>query len=593
MYKKIILIVIFLFGFSFSVFAESIKNYEVSIFLNKDASMDVIENIDYDFKANRYDIDYEDKQKHGIFRFIPNHFQVQGQEKLKGLRERKLEFSNLKVYVDGQKAKIAEENKHNNGNYFIKIGDKDIVLTGLHRYTIKYKVQGALRYFDDYDEIYWNAIGLDWKVAIDKAKVILSSDKIQFQNKACYQGKLGSKVPCDIQDNIFSATGRLNHNEGLTIAASFPKGSVQKVELWGWSIFGWIAILSGIMIFCISMLLILTKRYLNKFKFYAPIIPIYEPYKNYHPAVTGFLIDKKLDPQDITAGILSLAQKGIIEIERIEKDGVFWGKNIDYIFRLKKKLEEMEDELDMMFVLLIFGQAKDILYKTMKDVNIKSRFRDKLKSEVALSDFVDDAKKVYAQRKNIGLWVEDYANKNGIIEKLGSFNFIYWIFLGIFSVVAILIYLKFLMNPFWIMLSIYVFLFPLLFLFVLWKYRYTKQGWEAKNSLEGFKLFLEMTEKERIRLLNAPELNPKQFFEYLPYATAFGVEKKWKKQFKNITLAQPDWYKGNEALATGSIISDISHMSTIISSTIRTTSSGSSGGGSSGGGGGGGGGGSW
>jgi len=38
-------------------------------------------------------------------------------------------------------------------------------------------------------------------------------------------------------------------------------------------------------------------------------------------------------------------------------------------------------------------------------------------------------------------------------------------------------------------------------------------------------MFLEYTEKERIKFFNSPETNPQEFLDYLPYATAFGVEK--------------------------------------------------------------------
>jgi len=69
--------------------------------------------------------------------------------------ERKLKFSNLKIYQDGKLANIAELNKDDsNNNYFIKIGKKNKVISGIHEYIIKYKVDGSLRYFNDYDEIY-------------------------------------------------------------------------------------------------------------------------------------------------------------------------------------------------------------------------------------------------------------------------------------------------------------------------------------------------------------------------------------------------------------------------------------------------------
>ncbi len=94
-------------------------------------------------------------------------------------------------------------------------------------------------------------------------------------------------------------------------------------------------------------------------------------------------------------------------------------------------------------------------------------------------------------------------------------------------------------------------------------------------------------------MFNSPESNPQQFFEYLPYVIAFGVEKKWKKQFENITLENPDWYVHSGNISSDSISSDISNISDAINSTITSSTSSSSGGGSSGGGSGGGGGGSW
>ncbi len=581
--KKISILLFVFFGFFSFVFGEEIKNYEVNLFLNKDSSINVEEKIDYDF-GNNY--------KHGIYRFIPNHFQVKGQEKWNGLKERKLKFSDLEVYMDNQKKFPAEKNKNENGNYFIKIGDKDRLITGFHQYKIKYKVEGSLRYFDDYAEIYWNAIGLDWQKPIKKVKVVIKSDGIKFENKACYQGKLNSKEKCNINNNVFESNRVLLPHEGLAVSVSFPKEAVQKVEFWGWSNIGLFAIIFGIAISFIGGIIIFLRRYLNKFKPNKPIIPIYRPYKNYHPALTGYLIDKKFDPQDITAGILFLAQKGIIEIERVEEKGFLFGTNVDYIFRLKKNIEEVEDKLDQMFVRLIFTKTKnifssgDVVDILFKKANLNEEVEE-LNSEVKLSDFSNKSEDLYSQKKSIISWLEQYVKKNKLLES----SFALVILVGLIPILVLIIafFIHSDKSGFVIMILIPMFVFIAPFL----KSRYTKQGWEIKNSLDGFKMFLEMTEKERIEMLNAPELNPKEFFEYLPYAVAFGVEKKWKEQFKNITLPQPDWYVGQGPFVANSVLSDISTISSSITSTMKTSASGSSGGGFSGGGSGGGGGGSW
>ena len=119
------------------------------------------------------------------------------------------------------------------------------------------------------------------------------------------------------------------------------------------------------------------------------------------------------------------------------------------------------------------------------------------------------------------------------------------------------------------------------------------KGYEALNHLEGFKLFLTVTDKERFEFHNAPAKSPQLFMEYLPYAIALGVEKEWAKVFSDITIPQPDWYSGGSvaAFSATDFTSDISAFSSSFSSSSGT--SGSSGGGGVGGGGGGGGGGSW
>ncbi|MGB0925267.1 MAG: DUF2207 domain-containing protein, partial [Minisyncoccia bacterium] len=59
------------------------------------------------------------------------------------------------------------------------------------------KVDGSIRYFDEYDEIYWNAIGLDWNVPIKNANIVLTSHEIPFGQYSCYVGELSSQQKCN------------------------------------------------------------------------------------------------------------------------------------------------------------------------------------------------------------------------------------------------------------------------------------------------------------------------------------------------------------------------------------------------------------
>jgi uncharacterized membrane protein len=115
-------------------------------------------------------------------------------------------------------------------------------------------------------------------------------------------------------------------------------------------------------------------------------------------------------------------------------------------------------------------------------------------------------------------------------------------------------------------------------------------------SRSGFEEFLRRVEAEHLKkvIIGHPEL----FDRYLPFAMAFGVEKKWAKAFEGIYTEPPSWYVGSNvtSFSVGRLSSSLADLSskagsTMTSSPRSSSGSGFGGGGSSGGGGGGGGGG--
>jgi uncharacterized membrane protein len=127
--------------------------------------------------------------------------------------------------------------------------------------------------------------------------------------------------------------------------------------------------------------------------------------------------------------------------------------------------------------------------------------------------------------------------------------------------------------------------------------RRTATGYAVLRHAEGFRRFIDESEKERARFAERKNL----FSEYLPYAVVFGATKKWANAFAGLDDQPPDtssWYVGAHVFSyvsfSGAIDSfSVSSAGTLTSSPSSSGSSGFSGGGFSGGGGGGGGGGSW
>lgn len=134
----------------------------------------------------------------------------------------------------------------------------------------------------------------------------------------------------------------------------------------------------------------------------------------------------------------------------------------------------------------------------------------------------------------------------------------------------------------------------------------TEPGRAAKDHLEGLRVYIELAEADRLRMLQSPDgalrdaesvlkLNER----LLPYAVLFGLERDWSRVLAAEYAergAEPEWYAGRSAFDAAVFSAGVGSFATASStswsgSSSSSSSSGSGGGGSSGGGGGGGGGG--
>src|SRR5690606_3364495 len=59
----------------------------------------------------------------------------------------------------------------------------------------------------------------------------------------------------------------------------------------------------------------------------------------------------------------------------------------------------------------------------------------------------------------------------------------------------------------------------------------TIQGRKVMDQIDGFKLYLETAEKNRLNIVGAPPMTIERFERILPYAIALGVEKPWSEHF--------------------------------------------------------------
>lgn len=542
--------------------AERISSFSGAIIINNDAAVQVVETITYDFEGSH---------RHGIYRDIP----------LRSSDGSYLEIKNVSV-VDENGSPYQNKVSTDTSGLHIKIGDPDNFVSGIKTYKISYLVKNALVSFDDYDELYWNVTGNDWNVPIDRVSTTISSP--QVVQSFCYQGPYGSKTPCDTK---YKTTDLGNH-EGMTIAVGFQKGIVFGIARKGGQtneVYGPVpnSANSGfyqVVILIVGMLSLAGTFYYwwknRDPKSQLPIVAWYESPNGLPPMVMGTLIDKKTDLQDITGQIISLASRGYVSLTRIEEKVLKIFTNVDYDFSVTKNTTDVDFEGDKKVLELLFGSTNP-----------------EMGTHILMSQLSNDSKmRIQSVLREAQVVTRDFLKADGYLEQSKK---PWWTYI-VGAVFIVLVYgaIK-LMN---VTDSFSLLLVPIGaicgFIWLSTKTKYTQRGVDVRQQVLGFKTFLSVTDKERFEFHNAPEKNPTQFMEFLPYAIALGVEKKWAQQFEGMMIPSPTWYHSNTASFVAlDFASHMRIMNESLNSAATPASSGSGGGGSSGGGSGGGGGGSW
>jgi len=541
--------------------AEVIRDFSAEYIVQDDASVKVVETITYDFESSN---------KHGIFRTLKkNH----PQPSTEWYKARFVEIDNVSVSRNDRYEQFVLSNSRD--ELEIKIGDPDRTISGPHVYRITYVLTGALSYGDLGAEFYWNVTGNDWPVAIDAVRAVVRAETTNALSgsNACYQGGVGSTAACvninKSQNSVTFTSPKLGIGQGLTIASELDISKIPFVttERVSYLPFAFVLIMILLVYFAFKVY-----RFRTHSKVSLPVIAQYEPYENYLPMYTGMLFDGRLDPCDITAGIVYLAEQGFIKIKKTERKVLLIITTTDYEISLLRPVSETPTHFLQRLSGLLFNLS-DLPPKTvMLSSLVKNRISNAKLIRLLGSDLKKDLIKNNFNVKDwprFGWWMVSMP-----LIALGIFVLLNQLeeglFLFIFTLIPVIVLVAILLTA-----------------------RRTKRGYETLNHLKGFKLFLSVTDKERFDFHNAPEKSPELFIKYLPYAIALGVEKKWAKVFEGITIPQPDWYQGGSvhAFSATELTSDIGAFSSSFSASSGT--SGSSGGGSSGGGGGGGGGGSW
>ena len=481
---------------------------------------------------------------------------------------------------DGQALKTESERE----DHFLKFkmwvpGAVDAVRT----IVLRYRAHNALRFFEDHDELYWNVTGDEWDVALgDVTAVIHLPAEASGIRATAFNGVYGSTsrealVVADGDSIRITMPRKLEFREGLTAVVGWDKGLVPEPtsadRVMGFLANNWpLALPIPVLI---GMLMLWSRR--GKDPRRLPIAVQYEPPAGMSPGEAGTLTDESADMRDITATIVDLAVQGHLKIEEREESKLFGlVKEKEFVFHrttpkpgarvlLPHESEVIQGIFEGGATTVELSDLENEFYKRLND--IKSEILDRL---VQQGYYAKRPDKVRARWIGFGIAM-------GVITIMGGgvIGSLIGAAPAAFTVAGIAIGL---------IIAIIGYHMP----------ARTILGARTLEKVLGFGEFLERVEKENYeRIVRTPEM----FERYLPYAMAFGVEKKWAKAFEGIYLEPPTWYAGSSihAFNASSFSSRLSDMSqragSAMSSSPRTSSGSGFSGGSSGGGGGGGGGG--
>lgn len=569
--KLLLLISLSVFLFGHIVRAEEkINDYQVSVHVNTDASMNVDEAIIYDFDQS---ID-----KHGIYRYIPIKYSREGSNY-------SMVISDISV-DDGNNPLIFEQTKDGN-NLRIKIGEASTV-SGVRLYNIHYRVERAINYFKDHDEIYWNATGNNWSVGITQVayKIYFPKEIEQGNiNSQCFSGATGSQKECLSQRYIFSGQNKVQSavfigemylpGEGLTAVVSLPKGLIKEPSIFK-KISNFLLDNGGLLLpfIVVGLSLALWFKRGRDPRGQGVIIAQYDAPDKLTPTEVGTIVDERADNADISADIINLAIKGYIKINRIEKDGLIL-KSSDYQLDKIKDENDLPNEFEKILMRGLFVDGNS----QVKISDLKEKFYKELK-KIKEEVYISVTKKGYfvANPQKTRNW---YITFGTLIMFLGALlaNYSASLMVGIFISGVVMVIFGYFMP------------------------RKTEMGVAAYEHILGLKDYLSVAEKDRLEFHNAPEKNPEIFEKLLPFAMVLGVEEKWAKQFEGIYNGRPAWYNDptNNNFSSIVFVHSLNSFSTASNSSLAAMPnsgagggvSGFGGGGFSGGGFGGGGGGSW
>ena len=574
--------------------------------VNYDVTVDVAENNSYDYHEH-LDMYYVTAH-HGIYRYIPK----QGQK----ISKIKVPGYDYETYIQS-------------GYEVVKIGSGDYTLTGDAPYDIMYNIAMYEDENKEKDMLLLNLVPTDWETDIGSSKCVVTLPKEADLSKAnVYSGPYGAEGN---EDNAVMKTGDdgktititakdIPAHHGITLELELPQGYwVGATEFGGINIGTmFLFVLGPVGAALLWYLFGRDKHMVKTLEFYPP--------DDLTPGEIGYLVDGKVDKQDVISSIVYLADKGYIEIEEVGNRefkfiavnepgyevpefirdiyfGIFPGKNnvrsskqIGASTTFGKKYQKAMEHLRDMYT-----GSEAIVRPDSKMARAMCTIAAIVPSAafVTWGTFNGDEMGMTALgwaaiHLMISIWLmcsvyDNIRTTSKVKTVLKSLGAIWFFAVGIGFLPLISDAITILSKPKALMIVAYLIFGTLISMFfAVIAIARTDSYTDLLGRVLGFRDFIKTAELDKLNEL--VEEDPQYFYHIMPYAYVFGLSNKWIKNFEGLPVTAPNWYRGPRGYDyydyywMGRMMRDCN--STMSNSIVLPASSGSSGswGGSSGGG---------
>ena len=278
---------------------ERILSYDSTIAVNADGSMDVEERIRVRAEG--------DAIRRGIYRDFPTRYKDRYGNRVA------VDFEVKGVLRDGRSEPWFTQTRANGVR--LNTGNDDFLpVPADYTYTLRYRTNRQLGFFNDHDELYWNAIGTGWAFPIEAGSVevrLPQSVPAANLHAECYTGAQGERGhACTAAASApgraqWRLTAALPPQQGLTIVLSFPKGLVPAPT--GAQRAGWLLNDNrGVLVALFALLALgayMLRRWRQVGRDPAPgvVIARYSPPEGYSPAALRFIRRRSADTRCVTA----------------------------------------------------------------------------------------------------------------------------------------------------------------------------------------------------------------------------------------------------------------------------------------------------